>query len=332
MSMRFMVFTLVLAALLAAAEVGSRFVDFAHRPVTPAAPVIIRIAPGEPFGRIAQRLEDEGLVSGAGKLKLLARWRKAAQSIKAGEYEFREAASPDRILERLVSGDILRVRVTIPEGLSMKEIAAKLEAEGFGKAEDFMEFAQDRDFAEDLGIAQSSLEGYLFPETYTLFPSMAPDEILTAMVKEFSRRLTPELKEAAKKHGLSPHQLVTLASIIQKETGVTSEMPVISAVFHNRLKKGMPLQADPTVIYGIGDFDGNITKKDLLADTPYNTYRIAGLPPGPIASPGEDALKAAAFPAEAKYLYFVAKGDGTHAFSATLKAHNQAVQKYQLRR
>lgn len=332
MSMRFLIFTLVLAALLAVAEVGSRFVDFAHRPVAPSSPVIIKIAPGESFGRIAQRLEEQGLVTGAGKLKLLARWRKVAQSIKAGEYEFREAASPDRILERLVSGDILRVRFTIPEGLSMKEIASKLEAEGFGKAEDFLALAKDEGFAEDLGINQSSLEGYLFPETYTLFPSMEPEEILAAMVKEFSRQLTPELKAAGNALNLTPHELVTLASIIQKEAGTLSEMPLISAVFHNRLKKKMPLQADPTVIYGISDFNGNITKKDLQTETPYNTYRIAGLPSGPIASPGAEALKAAAFPSSDKYIYFVARGDGTHAFSSTLKEHNQAVRQYQLRR
>jgi UPF0755 protein len=138
--------------------------------------------------------------------------------------------------------------------------------------------------------------------------------------------------EGAARLGLDPHQLVTLASIIQKEAGTRTEMPVIAAVFHNRLRRKMPLQADPTVIYGIADFNGNITRKDLRTPTPYNTYRMAGLPPGPIASPGEDALRAAAFPAKADYLYFVARGDGTHAFSKNLLEHNRAVRHYQLKR
>jgi UPF0755 protein len=152
------------------------------------------------------------------------------------------------------------------------------------------------------------------------------------MVRQFESRLAPELLEGAAKIGLDRHRLVTLASIIQKEAGTTSEMPVIAAVFHNRLRRKMPLQADPTVIYGIANFNGNITRKDLRTPTPYNTYRIAGLPPGPIASPGADALRAAAFPAKADYLYFVARGDGTHAFSKDLREHNRAVRHYQLKR
>jgi UPF0755 protein len=272
------------------------------------------------------------VIRSASGFKLLAWIRGDARRIKAGSYDFGGPATPARVLDRLVAGDVRRQRLTIPEGFSLREIAVRIEEEGIGKAETFLHLAHDLEFIASLGIASPSLEGYLYPDTY-LFDSGTPeDRLIRTMVRQFENRLAPDLVEGAAKLGLDPNQLVTLASIIQKEAGTRDEMPLIAAVFHNRLRRNMPLQADPTVIYGIANFNGNITRKDLLTTTPYNTYRIPGLPPGPIASPGEDALRAAAFPAKADYLFFVARGDGTHAFSKTLREHNSAVRQYQLKR
>jgi UPF0755 protein len=204
-------------------------------------------------------------------------------------------------------------------------------AAGIGTTEQFVKAATDLGRLGRLGVPGKSLEGYLFPETYTVTTTTTPVEVVRAMVAQFERQLTPELLAAAKARGLDRHALVTLASIVQKEAGTVEEMPLIAAVFLNRLRMGMRLQADPTVIYGIVDFDGNLTRRHLLTPTPYNTYTRAGLPPGPIASPGLAALKAAAEPAQSNALYFVARGDGRHEFNTTLEAHNRAVRRYQLR-
>jgi UPF0755 protein len=183
-----------------------------------------------------------------------------------------------------------------------------------------------------MGITADTLEGYLFPDTYYFPSGLESKSIITAMVKQFRIAFKPEWQTRAEELGMSVHEVVTLASIIEKETGAPEERPLISSVFHNRLKKGMRLETDPTVIYGIPDFDGNIKRRHLNTYTPYNTYKIKGLPPGPIASPGAAALEAALYPAQSKYLYFVSKKDGTHQFSATIKEHNAAVRKYQLRK
>jgi len=320
--------TLLPLLLAAGLEVGV----FLSRPLAPPAPATVEVAPGLPFAEVARRLQAEGVVRSAGGLQLLARLRGDVRRIKAGRYDFGEAATPGRILDRLVAGDVRRQRLTIPEGFALREIAGRVEEAGVGRAEAFLGLARDPAFVASLGVEAGTLEGYLFPDTYLFDSGTSEERLLQAMVRQFRSRLAPDLVEGAARLGLDPHQLVTLASIIQKEAGNREEMPLISAVFHNRLRRKMPLQADPTVIYGIPDFNGNITRKDLLTPTPYNTYRIAGLPPGPIASPGEDALRAAAFPADADYLFFVARGDGTHAFSTTLREHNRAVQRYQLRR
>lgn len=318
--------------LLPAGYAGVDFYRFCSRDVTPPAPRIVSIPSGSSFARVAQLLQDEGVVSSAFRLRLLVRLRGDAAKVKAGEYGFSEPALPGEVLDRLVAGDVRQYRFTVPEGLTMKEIAQRLSAEGLGNGDLFLQLARDPAFIASLGVEATSLEGYLFPETYTLVAGTPERRLIQAMVRQMTARLTPDLLAAAQARGLNAHELVTLASVIQKEAGNESEMPLISAVFHNRLKRGMRLQADPTVIYGIENFNGNLTKKDLLEPTPYNTYRIAGLPPGPISNPGEAALKAAAFPADVNYLYFVGRGDGTHAFSLTLTEHNAAVRRYQLRR
>jgi len=322
----------LLPFLLLIAAVCLEFGIFLFRPVAPPEPKVISVPLGAPFAEVAKRLGEEGVVASSFKLKQLARLRGATRRIKAGEYDFSQAAIPGMVLDRLVAGDVRHRKITIPEGLTLKEIAARLDAEGFGDAQSFLGLAKDPSFVSSFGIPALTLEGYLFPETYTFGAGISRERLICAMVRQFRNHLSPDLLEGAANLGLDAHQLVTLASIIQKEAGSCKEMPLISAVFHNRLKRGMPLQADPTVIYGIEDFDGNLTRQHLAEPTPYNTYRTAGLPPGPIANPGECALRAAAFPEAAGYLYFVARGDGTHVFSNTLKEHNKAVLHYQLRR
>ena len=192
--------------------------------------------------------------------------------------------------------------------------------------------ANDPEFIKSLKLDVPNLEGYLYPETYLFTPGIDEAQLLRMLVEQFHNQLDPALLKKAKQLNLNRHQLVTLASIIEKETGLVKEMPLISSVFHNRLRRGIPLQTDPTVIYGIKNFDGNLTRNHLKTPTPYNTYMIKGLPPGPIANPGKAALNAAAEPAKSEYLYFVARGDGSHYFSKTLKEHNGAVRKYQLKR
>jgi UPF0755 protein len=322
---------LVLAAgLLLAAFIAYPYATFYLRPVAPPSPVTVVIPTGASFARTAASLQDAGVVSSASKLRLLARLRDDARLVKAGEYAFAEAATPDQILDRLIAGDVVFHRVTIPEGYNLNEIGAALLAARFDGADAFNRLARDPDFLASLQIDAPSLEGYLFPETYTFISGMSAERLVRSMVGQLRGRLTPDIIAAASERGLDIHQLLTLASIVQKEAGNREEMPKVAAVFHNRLRLRMPLQADPTVIYGVEDYKGTITRRHLQADTPYNTYRIPALPPGPIASPGEDALRATAFPADVDYLYFVSAGDGTHVFSRTLQEHNRAVQRYRL--
>lgn len=323
------IFTLICLSLMC---VGLWLQNFLTTPVIPSQPQTIEIKQGSSFARIAIQLQTAGVVGDVRRFTLLARWRKATSQVHAGEYLFETSATPDQVLARLVAGDIRKFQVTIPEGFNLQVISGRLGKTGVGSAQEFLSLCRDEAFIKELGIEATSLEGYLFPETYTYTSSTTPRQLLSAMVEQLDSQITKELLESAAALKLDRHQLITLASIVQKEAGNLMEMPLISSVFHNRLKRGIPLQADPTVIYGVADFDGNLTRKHLNTPTPYNTYRMRGLPPGPIASPGGFALHATANPAEGKDLYFVARGDGTHEFNATLKEHNRAVRRYQLRR
>lgn len=301
-------------------------------PVAPPQTVDYQLGPGSSLSKVAIDLHAAGVLRNPLALKLFARLNGQSGQIQTGHYQFTDPATPEQILQRLVAGDVKKVSLTIPEGFTQAQIFDRIEKSGFGNARKLAQLANDPEFIKSLQLEAVSLEGYLFPETYSFTPGIDEAQLLEMMVDQFRRQVDTNLPAKAKKLNLSRHQLVTLASIIEKETGKTEEMPVISSVFHNRLKRGIPLQTDPTVIYGIKDFDGNLTRKHLKAPTPYNTYLIRGLPPGPIASPGLAALRAAAEPATSKYLYFVSRGDGSHQFSATLKEHNQAVRKYQLKR
>lgn len=322
----------VLCLLLPPSLFVAQYLLFVRTAVTPPATVQLTIPAGSSLPRVAELLRGAGVIDGERNFVLLAKLDKANDRIKSGLYEFGRAATPQEVLRRLLAGDVVRRKVTIPEGFTLVDIARRLEQHGFGGSAEILSLCRDRAFLTSLDIAAPTLEGYLFPETYFFAVGTAPRQILQTMVRQYRQRFTPELADAARRHGLSERQLLILASIVQKEAGRDEEMPLIASVFHNRLRLKMPLQADPTVIYGIENFNGNITRRDLLRTTPYNTYRIPGLPAGPIANPGEAALRAAAFPAATRYLYFVARGDGSHAFSESLTAHNAAVRRYQLRR
>jgi UPF0755 protein len=310
---------------------GLPFGLFVMRPVLPQQPTIISIQPGQSFTHIAETLEREGVVSSAFNFRILATLKGASRQVQAGDFNFAAATRPGQVLDRLVSGDTLRLQVTLPEGLTITQIAERLAEAGYTDCQEFQRLATDREFTQSLGVDAPTLEGYLFPETYRFGAKLPSRHLLRFMVDQFNKHLVQKWLDSANKLGLDLHQLVTLASIIQKETARTSEMPIIAAVFHNRLKRNMRLQADPTVIYGIENFNGNLTRHDLHTHTPYNTYTQRGLPAGPIANPGAKALRAAANPADVPYLYFVSKGNGSHKFSRTLREHNAAVRRYQLR-
>ncbi|MBF0573095.1 MAG: endolytic transglycosylase MltG [Desulfamplus sp.] len=291
---------------------------------------LIKIRHGESLSNIAKKLETSAIISNQYLFMILARYKGDSKNIKAGEYEFSNKDIPENILDMLVRGKVKLYKITIPEGLNIKEIAEIVEKAGFGTSEDFIKNATDKIFISSLGIEADSLEGYLFPETYFFPTETNHKKIISSMVHHFNKVFTPDWKDTCKKLGLTIHEIITLASIIEKETANSAERPLISSVFHNRLKRGMRLESDPTVIYAIPNFNGNITKKDLLAPTPYNTYLINGLPSGPIANPGKLSIEAALFPPKSDFLFFVSKNDSTHYFSKNIKEHNLAVRKYQL--
>ena len=291
---------------------------------------IVIVEPGQGFSKTAAQLQTAGLIENANKFKALAIFKRDDKKIKAGEYLFTTDMTPEQILNILVNGKVLLRKLTIPEGYNLSQIAEAVEKAGLGEKNTFFEKIQDAAFARENGIEADSLEGYLYPDTYYFSRNTTPEKIVSSMLAGFWSVFTPEWKARAGELGFSVHEIVTLASVVEKETGDASERPLIASVFHNRLKRGMRLDSDPTVIYGIKNFNGNLTKKNLRTRTPYNTYMIKGLPPGPIANPGKKAIEAVLFPAETRYLYFVAKNNGTHKFSTNLSDHNSAVRKYQL--
>lgn len=294
-------------------------------------PVVVIVQKGTSLRTISHMLAEKGLVTNGTLFSWWARWTGAERKIKTGEYEFTEALTPVELLQRLLAGQGLRVVVMIPEGLTFRQIVALLAEKGLGSPESFFCLNNDPSFLEKWGLPPQGMEGYLFPDTYYFSRFASAEEVLDQMIVRFYRVFKPEMYRQADTVNFSVHEVVTLASLIEKETGTPPERPLVSAVFHNRLKKGIPLQCDPTVIYGIRDFDGNLTRQHLRTLTPYNTYLVRGLPPGPIANPGLNSLLAAIQPAREDYLYFVAKGDGSHQFSSDLASHNRAVQQYQRR-
>ncbi|HVO67541.1 MAG TPA: endolytic transglycosylase MltG [Syntrophales bacterium] len=294
--------------------------------------VTVDIPKGTSFLQSVDNLERVGLVKYKYLFYLLVVSRNAQGHIRAGEYELTTSMSPMEIISKLVKGDIKSYLVTIPEDITFREIASRLAAFKLVDEKAFLSICSDAKFLASLGIEGASAEGYLYPDTYRLDRSMSAKDIMKIMVNQFWKMFTPEMQKRAEELRMTIPQVITLASIIGKESGNKDEKPLISAVFCNRLKKGMKLQSDPTAVYNLNDFSGNIKRKHLMRDAPYNTYRINGLPPGPIANPAVDSLNAALYPAPVNYLYFVSNNDGSHQFSSSLSAHNRAVLNYQIKR
>ncbi len=281
---------------------------------------------------IGDRLVAAGVVRDALTFRAALWLSGDARRLKAGEYRFDHASTPLDVLGKIARGEVYVVSMTFPEGLTIAEMARIVEAHGFGPRAAFIAAAGDHAVAASIDPTARDLEGYLFPDTYLLPRRTDAAHLVRLMVERFDKAFTQELRDASRARGMSARQFVTLASIVEKETARADERSVVAAVYENRLKLGMPLQCDPTVIYALiqaGTYDGNIRRSDLAIDSPYNTYRVAGLPPGPIASPGRDSLEAAAHPADADFLYFVSRNDGSHEFARTLDEHNRNVKTFQ---
>jgi UPF0755 protein len=329
-------FFLAIAFLFVAALIGGLVVGLeAYSRLLPVSDVSKKIEVTIPEGasvpQIGKILEQAGIIRSAEAFRYLVSYKKVGPKLKAGEQVLDAGQNTAEVINTLIRGNFKTYPITIPEGLTMAQIADLMQDKGLATRSEFLKLCNDQAFIQSLGLDVPNLEGYLFPETYNFTRGTTPRDIVKEMVKMFLR-VWSRYETAAEGNKLNRHQIVTMASIVEKETGAPEERPMIAAVFLNRLDKGMRLETDPTVIYGIKDFDGNLTKKHLQTPTPYNTYVIEGLPPGPIANPGEDSIRAVLSPARVDYLYFVSKNDGTHQFSKTLKEHNNAVNKYQRRR
>lgn len=285
------------------------------------------VGKGWSLSKVSHVLEKKGIISSSRWFVLLARYHKGGY-VRAGEYAFYPGETPPSILMRLRNGEVMVHRISLPEGITVAEVSARMEQQW----PEISQLMADPLLPKQLGVDSPSLEGWLFPETYHYQQSDSALDMLTRMVKQ-SRKIMDELWEKRDKtHTLNKFETLILASIIEKETGQKGERAHISAVFHNRLKRKMRLQTDPTVIYGIKNFDGNITRKHLRTPTPFNTYTQFGLPPTPICNPGRAAIHAAIHPNNSKDIFFVARGDGSHAFSQTLKEHEAFVDRYQRKR
>ncbi len=293
----------------------------------------VEIPQGAGSVSIGDRLVAAGVIRDRSTYRAAIWMSGQGRHLKAGDYRFDRAMTPFEVIDKIARGDVYVINVTFPEGLTIAEMAKIFEAQGLGPAASFVRAAKDAAPVHDLDPAATDLEGYLFPETYALPRKTDAAKLVKLMTAAFHRAFTPELRQAAAARNLTPRQAVTLASIVEKETAKADERPLVAAVYATRLRIGMPLQCDPTVIYGLakaGRYNGNIHKDDLAFDSPYNTYKYAGLPPGPIASPGKASLEAAVHPADADYLYFVSRNDGSHEFARTLDEHNRNVQKFQI--
>ena len=294
--------------------------------------VTLTVPQGQTLKATADMLCLKNIVKSPLKLVWIARLKGYDKRLKAGEYILSAAMSPRQILEIMVKGEVALHKLTVPEGYNIYQIADLVAQAGLAARADFIAAATNADLVHKVGLDTDTFEGYLFPDTYYFPKEAGVEKIISTMVERFRAVFVPEWRERAIQLGFTVNQIVTLASIIEKETGTPFERALISSVFHNRLKKKMRLESDPTVIYGIKDFNGNLTRKDLKTVTPYNTYQIRGLPAGPIANPGRASLEAALYPEDTSFIYFVAKKDSTHHFSTNLKDHNRAVRKYQLGR
>ena len=292
---------------------------------------IVDVREGMTLTEVSALLHREQVITNSLYFRIVSRWTHTDKKLQAGEFALNTAMRPLEVLDILTQGrNQVVYPVTIPEGVTLRQIGQILKAVGQIDEAGFAALVNNPTLVEENGGVP--LEGYLFPATYTFTKGTKPIEIVQRMLAQFRAVYDDTFRRRADAIGFTQHEVVTLASIIEKETTQPSERTLVSAVFHNRLKQKMRLQSDPTVIFGLSHFDGNLTRTDLETPTPYNTYLIDGLPPGPIGNPGRESLQAALYPADVDDLFFVARGDGTHIFSRTLAEHNKAVAAYQLRR
>jgi len=328
------IFPIVMISLFACIFIVLAFLDIASN--TPLSSFkqtkTIEIRKGYTLNQIATLLKRENLIRYPSVFLITAHLRGVTNRLKAGEYRLSTDMTQQEILKKLYKGDVVYYSLTIPEGYTIKEIAQLLGKKNLLNKDTFLALTKDKEFLRSLGIEAETLEGYLFPETYFFPKGTKEEDVIRKMVEKQNELFNDKIKKRLEEIHFTRHEILTLASLIEKEAKVGSERELISAVFHNRLKKKMLLQADPTVIYALKHFDGNIKKRDLKYDSPYNTYLYPGLPPAPIANPGKDSIMAALYPAQVDYLYFVSKNNGEHYFSSTLKEHHLAVRKYQLRK
>jgi len=283
---------------------------------------------GSGIRKLAGELKSGGIIRSSWHFVLLTRLRGKANNLKAGEYRFNDGMTPSEILRKVATGDVDYRKFSLPEGYSIYQAAELLEQKGYFKSADFLNKCKDPALLGRLGLAGQSVEGYLYPATYNLQRSGDEEQLISQMVNQFEKKYAVLSAAGGSFARLSRREIVTLASVIEKEAVSPEEKPLISSVFHNRLRIGMPLQSDPTAVYGAKAFSGKVTSADIKRPSSYNTYLNRGLPPGPIGNPGSEALQAALYPAKTSYLYFVARQDGTHQFSRTLDEHNRAVNRY----
>lgn len=322
-----LIFLLVVAILLFAPFL--RFALFIATPSGDGRNVqMLNLGHGSTPGKIAAELEAKGIISSARLFTIYTRLSGADARLKAGLYQFNDGMKPSEIMHKMVAGDVYLHLFALPEGYSTYQAAELLQARGFFSKESFLRQCANRKLLAELGIPGRSVEGYLYPGSYNIPPNMDEAGLIREMVRKFNEVYAARFADRAKKLGMPCHKVLTLASMIEKEAVAPSERPIISAVFFNRLKKGMRLQSDPTAVYGVRAFAGKVSKQDIMRPSPYNTYLINGLPPGPIGNPSSAAIEAVLNPAQCDYLYFVAKKDGNHFFSRTLEEHNQAVNRY----
>lgn len=320
---------LLTALLLAGFLFSARFAFFLCAPKGEGQTIrVVDFAKGSSLKKLADELEKGGVIGSSSLFTLYARISGVSGKVQAGTYQFSDAMSPPEILRKLAAGDVYEKRFAVPEGYSIFQLAEMLESRGYFKKEPFLKECRNPQLLKELGIKGTTVEGYLYPSTYNLLKIDDPADLLRQMVGQFRKVYDERFSALEKGAHLTGSQIITLASIVEKEAVAQQEKPLIASVFLNRLKKGMPLQSDPTAVYGTRAFGGKVSGSDVRRNSDYNTYLIKGLPPGPIGNPGAGAIEAVLKPATTGYYYFVAKNDGTHHFSADLGEHNRAVRLY----
>lgn len=315
--------SLIIASILALGLLYT--IRFVATPISPGKPVQLDIVHGQSAWEISKTLEKRGIITNASMFMAMSTGLGKATHLQAGSYVFEGNHYPLEVINILFMGKTLRYRITIPEGSTVSQIGEIISSTGLLTAEQFVRSAHSEKIRSFFKIDAPSMEGYLYPDTYYLAPHMTPIEIMAKMLDQFNHAYTPDMEKRRKALGMSRLEVITLASLIEKEAVSAGDKPLIASVFYNRLALGMRLQSDPTAVYGVDGFKGRIEPQDLLRESPYNTYRHKGLPPGPICNPGSESIAAALWPAKTSYLYFVSRGDGTHEFSSSLTEHNRAV-------